>query len=83
MSNVVSKTEVLDNLVVNIERFTWINVILTQVRKELKESTPISISAAKKLTDIAHYLSDDYASMLDLEREELDAELKIGGQQNA
>lgn len=83
MSNVVSKTEVLDNLVVNIERFTWINVILTQVQKELKESTPLSISAAKKLTDIANYLSDDYANMLDLEREELVAELKIGGQQNA
>lgn len=83
MSNVVSKTEVLDNLVVNIERFTWINVILTQVRKELKNGSPNAISQAKKLADIAHYLSDDYANMLDLEREELDAELKLGGQQNA
>ena len=83
MSNVVSKTEVMDDLVVNIERFTWINAILTQVRKELKEGTPFSISAAQKLTDIAHYLSDDYANVLDLEREELDAELKLGGQRNA
>lgn len=83
MSSVVSKGEVLDNLVVNIERFSWLNTILAQVQKELKNGSPYAISQAKKLADIAHYLSDDYANVLDLEREELDAELKLGGQQNA
>ena len=82
MSNVVSKTEVLDDLNANIERFTWLNVLISQVRKELKEETPWSITNAKKLADIAHYLSDDYASCLDLAREDLEAELTIGGQQN-
>lgn len=83
MSNVVSKTEVLDDLNANIERFTWLNVLISQVRKELKEETPRSITNAKKLADIAHYLSDECANCLDLAREELDAELKLGGQQNA
>lgn len=83
MSNVVSKTEVLDDLNVNIERFTWLNVLIGQVRKELKEETPRSITTAKKLADIAYYLGDDYVNCLDLAREELDAELKLGGQQNA
>ncbi len=82
MSNVVSKTEVLDDLNANIERFTWLNVLISQVRKELKEETPWSITNAKKLADIAHYLSDDYANCLDLAREDLEAELTIGGQQN-
>jgi len=83
VSNVVSKTEVLDDLVANIERFTWLNTLLGQVRKELKNGTPGAIRAAQKLADIAHHLSDDYANILDLDREQLDAELKIGGQQNA
>lgn len=82
MSNVVSKTEVLDDLNANIERFTWLNVLIGQVRKELKEGSPWSITNAKKLADIAHYLSDDYANCLDLAREDLEAELTIGGQQN-
>lgn len=82
MSNVVSKTEVLDDLAVNIERFSWINTLLSQVRKELKEGSPVSISNAKSLADIAHHLSDDYANMLDLDREQLQAELIIGGKQN-
>lgn len=82
MSNVVSKTDVLDDLNANIERFTWLNVLIGQVRKELKEETPWSITNAKKLADIAHYLSDDYANCLDLAREDLEAELTIGGQQN-
>lgn len=82
MSNVVSKTEVLDDLNANIERFTWLNVLISQVRKELKEGSPWSITNAKKLADIAHYLSDDYANCLDVAREDLEAELAIGGQQN-
>lgn len=83
MSNVVSKTEVLDDLAVNIERFSWINTLLSQVRKELKEGSPVSISNAKSLTDIAHFLSDEYANVLDVTREDLQAELTIRGQQNA
>lgn len=82
MSNVVSKTEVLDDLNANIERFTWLNVLISQVRKELKEETPWSITNAKKLADIAHYLSDECANCLDIAREDLEAELAIGGQQN-
>lgn len=82
MSNVVSKTEVLDDLIVNIERFSWLNTLLSQVRKDLKEGSPASISNAESLASIAHYLSDDYANMLDLDREELQAELIIGGKQN-
>jgi len=82
VSNVVSKTDVLDDLHANIERFAWLNVLIGQVRKELKEGSPWSITTAKKLADIAHYLSDDYANCLDLAREDLEAELTIGGQQN-
>ena len=82
MSNVVSKTDVLDDLHANIERFAWLNVLIGQVRKELKEGSPWAITTAKKLADIAHYLSDDYANCLDLAREDLEAELTIGGQQN-
>ncbi|HBI1384567.1 TPA: hypothetical protein JI393_RS14390 [Acinetobacter baumannii] len=82
MSNVVSKTDVLDDLHANIERFDWLNVLIGQVRKELKEGSPLSITTAKKLADIAHYLSDDYANCLHLAREDLEAELTIGGQQN-
>ncbi len=82
MSNVVSKTEVLDDLAVNIERFSWINTLLSQVRKELKEGSPVSISNAKSLADIAHFLSDEYANVLDVAREDLATELTLGAKTN-
>lgn len=82
MSNVVSKTEVLDDLAVNIEHFSWINTLLSQVRKELKEGSPVSISNAKSLADIAHFLSDEYANVLDVAREDLATELTLGAKTN-
>lgn len=82
MSNVVSKTEVLDDLAVNIERFSWINTLLSRVRKELKEGSPVSISNAKSLADIAHFLSDEYANVLDVAREDLATELTLGAKTN-
>jgi hypothetical protein len=82
VSNVVSKTEVLDDLAVNIERFSWINTLLSQVRKELKEGSPVSISNAKSLADIAHFLSDEYANVLDVAREDLATELTLGAKTN-
>ena len=82
MSNVVSKTEVLDDLAVNIERFSWINTLLSQVRKELKEGSPVSISNAKSLAVIAHFLSDEYANVLDVAREDLATELTLGAKTN-
>ncbi len=82
MSLVVSKTEVLDDLAVNIERFSWINTLLSQVRKELKEGSPVSISNAKSLADIAHFLSDEYANVLDVAREDLATELTLGAKTN-
>ena len=82
MSLVVSKTEVLDDLAVNIERFSWINTLLSQVRKEFKEGSPVSISNAKSLADIAHFLSDEYANVLDVAREDLATELTLGAKTN-
>ena len=39
MSLVVSKTDVLDDLIANAERFSWLATILGQIRKELKTGT--------------------------------------------
>ncbi|WP_104499356.1 hypothetical protein [Acinetobacter indicus] len=81
MSLVVSKTDVLDDLIANAERFSWLATILGQIRKELKTGTPAALQDARKLTEIAHYLSDDYHTVLDLQREQLEAEMIIGEQQ--
>lgn len=60
----------------SLERFEWICALTDQIRKELEKCDSAANSCAKKLADIAHFLSDDLANTVDLRRESLEIELQ-------
>lgn len=66
----------VDEAAANTERFSWLNTLIGQIKKEIERGDAHAQSCAKTLADIACYLSDDYANMTDMRREDLDKDLE-------